>query len=140
MRVDILVNPAAVKSPVLSVTPLQLTYSFVQGAAADTQTLSLSNQGGGTLNVTPSASTSSGGGWLSAACNQTALTSSAAVPCIVTADPSKVTPNAAVVVVGTYAGEIDIASDVVGQSGRIPVTMTLSALPSVLISRLGMSF
>jgi uncharacterized protein (TIGR03437 family) len=138
--VTINVDPPSVVAPVLSVAQTGLTFSFVQGSSAGSQVLSLANLGGGTLNVKALASTSSGGEWLTVSCPQTAVTNSAAVACTVSADPSKVIPNAAGGVAGTYSGEVALAGDVAGQSGRIPVTMTLSALPNMLLSRSGFSF
>ena len=132
--VTVVVDPPAVKAPVLNAMPSGLTFSFVQGSVEESRGLTLANQGGGTLNVTAAAGTAAGGPWLSVSCPQSALSGAATVVCPVTADPGKV-PAA-----GTYRGEILITDDVAGQSVRIPVTMTVTALANVLVSHLGMSF
>ena len=137
--VTINVDPPPVAQPVLNVSQTGVTFSFVQGTNAGTQSLLLTNQGGGTVNIRTSASTASGGGWLSASCDQTAVTAAVSASCTVSADPSKVIPNATGGVDGTYAGEVSVVGDS-GQSARLPVTMSLSSFPSILLSHSGLSF
>ena len=136
--VSIMVDPRAVTNPALRLTPSAgLTFSLVQGANPKSEVLSIANQGGGSLNFTALASTRTGGLWLDVTCPQNRTTGAAPVPCSVTADPSKVVPNAAGGVAGTYAGEITVQGD---EKARIPVTMTLTARPDILLSYSGLSF
>ena len=138
--VTIIVDPPAIQSPVLSLSAPRLTFSFTQGGTAGTQMLMLSNAGGGTLNITTSRSTNSGGDWLAADCTQVPIASSSPGLCTVTADPAKVIPDGMGSVAGTYSGQVAITTDVLGQYATVPVTLTLTPLPLIVLSSNGLTF
>jgi uncharacterized protein (TIGR03437 family) len=139
--VTIIVDPPASQSPVLSLSAHRLTYFFTQGGAAGTQVLTLSNTGGGMLNIiTTSAGTNAGGDWLSMNCAQTNLTSTSPSVCTVTADPAKVIPDGVGSIAGTYLGQVTIVTDVLGQQALVPVTMTLTPAPLIVLSSSGLTF
>ncbi len=138
--VTIIVDPPPPQSPVLSLSAPALTYSFTLGGAAGTQILTLSNVGGETLNINTSASTNSGGDWLSVICAQAKVTSTSPAVCTVTADPAKVVPESMGSVAGTYLGQVTIATDVLGQQALVPVTMTLTPSPLIVLSSNGLTF
>jgi uncharacterized protein (TIGR03437 family) len=138
--VTIIVDPPALQSPVLSLSAPGLTFSFTQGGAAGTQMLTVGNAGGGTLNITTSRSTNSGGDWLSANCTQVPIANSSPGLCTVTADPAKVIPDVMGSVAGTYSGQVAITTDVLGQYATVPVIMTLTPLPLIVLSNNGLTF
>lgn len=138
--VTIIVDPPVPQSPVLSLSAPALTYSFTQGSAAQTQIMTLSNAGGGTLNITTSPNTNSGGDWLSVICAQAKVTSTAPAVCTVTADPAKVVPDAMGSVAGTYQGQVAIATDVLGQQALVPVIISLTPSPLIVLSSNGLTF
>jgi uncharacterized protein (TIGR03437 family) len=138
--VTIVVDPPALTTPVLSTSTSGLTFSFSQGAATGSQLFIVGNKGGGSLNISSAAGTYSGGGWLSIDCAQTKVTPASPASCTVTADPSQVIPDETGSVGGTYSGAVTIATDTAGQSAVIPVTMTLTRLPLIRLSRNGLSF
>ena len=136
--VTIVVDPPPVANPILTFTPSAgFTFSLVQGANPRSDVLSIANQGGGALNFTVAANTRTGGNWLDVSCPQARTSGSAPVPCSVTADPSKVIPNADGSVAGTYTGDITLQGD---QSARIPVTLTVNARPNILLAYSGLNF
>ena len=91
----------------------------------DTQTVSVTNGGGGTLSgLSASVSYGSGSGWLAASINPTTA------PATLTLDF-----NASSLAAGTYTATVTVASTVVGvQSQAIAVTFTVTAQPVIALS------
>jgi uncharacterized protein (TIGR03437 family) len=123
----------AAGSPALSVSTTSLNYSFAQGAQqVQQQRIPIGNSGGGTLSYTASASTNSGGNWLS-------VTQDAAGATLLTPDPLTVSVDPSSLGVGTYTGQITITTPSTAQS--IPVTLTVSAVQqTILLSQTGLTF
>jgi len=123
----------AAGSPALSVTTTNLSYSFAQGAQqVQQQRILIGNSGGGTLSYTSSASTNSGGNWLSVAQDGAGATP-------LTPDPLTVSVNPSALGVGTYTGQIAITG--AGATQNIPVTVTVSAVQqTILLSQTGLTF
>ncbi|MFN7926147.1 MAG: malectin domain-containing carbohydrate-binding protein, partial [Bryobacteraceae bacterium] len=119
------VGPAAVagieveadnSTPVLSVSPASLTFSSFTGVNPATQTLSITNTGGGTLNWT----TASNQSWLT-------VTPSGSAPGTATA-----TVNVAGLAAGPYSANITVtAAGANGSPKTIPVSLTLTAPPVI---------
>jgi len=122
----------AAGSPALSLTTTSLNYSFAQGAQqARQQRILIGNSGGGTLTYNASASTSSGGNWLSVTQDGAGATLSTPDPLTVSVDPTSLAA-------GTYTGLITVAADT---TQTIPVTVTVSAVQQViLLSQTGLTF
>lgn len=109
-------------SPILQAAPASLNIKIAQGANKQTSTngslpyISTSNSGMGTLTLSaPTASTSSGGNWLSVApvSNFPSLIA-------VTADPTGLSP-------GVYQGTVTVASNAANASVPVPVQLTVEA-------------
>jgi len=127
LAVRFVVTPAP--SPRLSAEPASLSFSFVQGAAPASQVLTLTNRGGGSASFTATASTISGGNWLSAAPAAGAATPAVPVPLSITASPAGLAA-------GTYSGQVAAGDEV-----TVPVTMTISAVQqTILLSQTGLTF
>ncbi len=110
-----------------------LTFSLVQGAPPTSQSLSVSNQGGGSLNFSASASTDTGGSWLSVSPGSGSATPVQPTTINVQADPTGLTP-------GTYTGTVTVTAGVAGVV-NIPVTMTVSGVTRhLLLSQVGLQF
>ncbi|HLK19665.1 MAG TPA: hypothetical protein VKT81_11940 [Bryobacteraceae bacterium] len=121
-------------APSLNVLPASLTFSFVQGAAARSQNLSVSNAGGGTLNFSATAATVSGGSWLTATPASGALNAFASASSAIQANPGKLAP-------GTYSGTVTFSSAGLHESVTIPVTMTIAAVKQkIQIPQTGLTF
>ncbi len=108
----------AASAPTLSVSTKSLTYSFAQGSQGQQQTIPVANVGGGTLSFQASATTSSGGNWLS-------VTQDGSGATLVTPDLLTVTVNPGALAVGTYTGLITITANA---TVTIPVTLVISAV------------
>ncbi|MGD1071167.1 MAG: IPT/TIG domain-containing protein [Bryobacteraceae bacterium] len=111
---------ASPSSVVLSQTGITFT-GAVDSDSVPVQTLQILNGGAGTIGWTASASTSSGGNWLSVAPTQGTSTSTT------TSSPVTVTANPAGLAAGNYYGQIHIASPGVVNSPRL-VTVILTVL------------
>ncbi len=110
-----------------------LTYSFVQGAAASSQTLTVLNQGGGSLTYSVSAATNTGGGWLTVSPASGTATPTQSSPVNIQADPTGLDP-------GTYTGTVTITAGTAG-TVAIPVTMTVAPVTRLLLlSQTGLKF
>jgi trimeric autotransporter adhesin len=123
----------AVGPPTLSVTTINLSYSFAQGAQQVRQErILIGNSGSGTLSYDASASTASGGNWLS-------VTQDGAGATLLTPDPLTVSVDPISLGVGTYTGQITITTAAATQN--IPVTVTVSAIQqTILLSQTGLTF
>jgi uncharacterized protein (TIGR03437 family) len=123
----------------LDVPRTGVTFSFVQGTTGGSQILSLSNKGGGTLNVNVAASTVTGGSWLSVSRGQAAILGGTTAPFTITADPNKVVSESGSGI-GTFFGQILFTTEAAGQIATVPVTMAVTSLPRISLSRAGLSF
>ena len=108
------------------------SFTYATGSKARSDTLTVTDLGGGQIAFTAAASTNSGGSWLSVTpASATALPNKPATLTI-TADPTGLPA-------GTYTGTIAIASS--GNARNIPVVMTISSLnQAILLSQTGLSF
>ena len=118
--------------PALSVSTTSLSYSFAQGSQqVRQQRILIGNSGGGTLSFIASASTNSGGKWLSVTQDGAGATLSTPDPLTVSVDPSGLG-------VGTFTGLIAITADT---TQNIPVTVTVNAVVQmILLSQTGLTF
>lgn len=113
--------------PRLSVGSQAISFNFQQGASPASVTLSLSNQGGGSLAYTAAA-----GDWLSVAPASGAISAGATASLTLTATPGS-RPE------GTYTTNLAITA--AGATTRIPVTMSLTRPQGrILISQSGLTF
>ena len=116
----------------LSIDKASLSFPFPQRGSARSQTITVSNTGSGALQFTATATTVSGGQWLSIAPASGQAIPGSPATLVVTANPSGLS-------VGTYSGQAIIAAG--AQSQTIPVTMTISKLTqAILLSQSGVSF
>ena len=120
--------------PTLSLSPSSMQFSFVQGAAARTRPISMSNTGGGSLPFTITVATNGGAGWLNVSTNGGTLAAFGSAPVNISADPTNLPA-------GTYSGTVTVSSDALGQKLVVPVTMTVTAVAqSILIPQTGLTF
>ncbi len=132
--VNVKLTTTAPGQPSLNVKPAALTFSFVQKAASGTQSISVSNLGGGSLSFSVQASTTSGGSWLSGSPSSASVNAFGSTGVSITANPSSLAA-------GTYSGTVVISSANPAQSVVVPVTMTVSAvLQTILIPQTGLTF
>ena len=118
----------------LAVEPDNLTFSLTEGVPAVVETILVANQGGGSLDFNVSATTTSGGTWLSVSPLSGTATAIAPVPLTVEAGPGGL-------VAGTYRGEILIVSTTTDELITVLVTMTVTeAQQTVLLSKTGLTF
>lgn len=119
-------------SPVLSIDKASLSFPFPIQGSARSQTVTVSNAGGGTLPFTARATTSSGGNWLTVSATSAQALPGSPVAIAVTANPSGLAP-------GAYSGQVTVTSG--AQSQTVAVTMTISVLSqAILLSQSGLSF
>ncbi len=124
----------AAVAPQMGARPGSLTFTLTQGSAAATQTLTVSNDGGGSLNFSVVAATASGGAWLSASPSSGTASATAAATVAITANPGNLAP-------GTYSGAVALTSATTGQTIPIQVTMTVSAIKqTILLPQSGLTF
>jgi uncharacterized protein (TIGR03437 family) len=109
-----------------------LSFAFPLHGTARSQTILVSNTGGGPLPFTAVAATASGGNWLSlTGANGQALPGAPATLTI-TANPASLSP-------GTYSGHVTVTSG--GEARTVAVIMTISTLDqAILLSQSGLSF
>jgi trimeric autotransporter adhesin len=132
--INVTLTTTAAGQPSLNVKPAALTFAFVQKAASATQSISVSNIGGGSLSFSVKASATSGGSWLSASPSSGTINAFGATAVSISANPSSLAP-------GTYSGTVAISSANPAQSVVVPVTMTVSAvLQTILIPQTGLTF
>ena len=111
-----------------------LNFALTVGNAATTSRLTISNQGGGKLSFSASATTSTGGSWLLV--SPASGTASATVPASLT-----VTASPGSLPVGTYTGSITVSSSTTGQTITIPVTLAINPTPqTIVLSQTGLTF
>lgn len=117
-------------SPVLTGTPPSLTFAATQGGSSPAaQIVSLSSSGA-VVNFTASASTTSGGNWLSVS------PTSGNTPGTIT-----VTAALGSLTAGTYSGSITVNGPKASNTPlTIPVTFTVTGLPALILSPAALSF
>src|SRR5579864_245079 len=117
--------------PTLSVQPGLLSFSFTTGAAASTQVFSMLNQGSQAASFSASASTRSGGNWLSTSAGGSAPAFGQG-PIQVTADPTGL-PE------GTYAGYVVVTAG--ASQFNVSVVMTITGSQQIItLSQTGLTF
>lgn len=132
LAVNVSFTVSAALNPKLAVDQAELSFSLSRGGAARSLALKISNAGGQTLSYAASASTASGGSWLSVSPAGGQATPGKPSSVSVAANPTGLPP-------GTYTGAISIAST--GGNATVPVIMTLSDNPqTVILSQTGLSF
>ncbi|HLK65772.1 MAG TPA: BACON domain-containing carbohydrate-binding protein [Bryobacteraceae bacterium] len=120
-------SPAA-----LGVATQSVSFTAIQGAGAQSQTLQVLNTGGGSLAFTAAASTVSGGSWLSVSSSGGTATASFPVSLAITGTPSSLSA-------GTYSGTVTLTGG--GKTIAIPVTLSVSTpTASILLSQSALSF
>jgi uncharacterized protein (TIGR03437 family) len=136
--------PAVVKLPVeftvqppsppqQRLSPDSLTLNLQQGSKI-VKSVVVGNQGSGALTVDVTARTSNGGPWLSVTPLQAKPTSAVPVTLRVTAD-------AALLVPGTYKGQIVVQGEEDGSLVSLPVVLTVTAnAPQMTLSLTGLTF
>ena len=118
----------------LAVDPRALTFEVNAGTGnPPTQTLRISNVGGGSLNWTAQSSSVTGGNWLSI--TPASGTASAATPAAIQVGISVGTLPA-----GIYSGSIRVQSPATNQSVTVPVTLLVSQVANILLSQRGLLF
>ena len=118
----------------LAVKPGSISFSLVQGGPQTTQTIAVSNQGGGTLNFSVTATTLTGGSWLTASPPSSRATPALPSALTVTADPTGLIP-------GTYSGSVIVSSSTTGEILSIPVILAISGAQQTLnLSQTGLTF
>ena len=130
--VSFTVDPAAPAH--LAAKPGSLTFTLTQGSAAAVQTLTASNDGGGSLNFIAVAATATGGAWLTVSPASGTATAAAAATISIAANPTNLAP-------GTYSGAAAITSPTTGQTIPVQVTMTVSAIKQTIrLPQSGLTF
>ncbi len=129
-EVTLTVNPAS--PPRLELDKDNLSFTFAREAAPRSDTLMVSNAGGGALDVAVAVVTDSGGPWLSVSPAAGRALPGLPLTVSVTANPAGLAP-------GTFTGGITVES--AGSALSIPVTITVSANDrAILLSQTGLAF
>ena len=121
-------------SPSLAVDSSGMALSAAQGSGPVSQVFHVTNSGGGVLNYTLSASTNSGGAWISLSAVSGSAAQLVSNAITATLSPGLLSP-------GAYTGQI-VVTDSTGKAVTIPVTFTITAQQSanLLLSQAGLSF
>ncbi len=132
-QVTVSANIVAAQAPVLAAGSAGINFAFVQGADPSSSTLSISNQGGGSIAFTAVAATASGGDWLQTSPSSGTVTPGVNAPITVTATPGTLAA-------GAYTGTITITG-AGGNVLQVPVNMAVSPAKSkILLSQDGITF
>ncbi len=116
-----------------SVDPASLSFSLSPGGGPLSRQINISNQGGGALTFTSSATTGSGGAWLTISPASGTATPTAPAFIAVSADPTNLSP-------GTYTGAVLVTLGS-GAVINVPVTATVTAgRQQILLSQTGLTF
>ena len=116
----------------LAVDTPSVSFTANQGSGVLTQQVHVLNSGGGSLSFTASATTSSGGSWLSISLANGTATPSSPAALTLTATPGSLAA-------GTYNGTVTITG--AGGSINVPVTLSVSAPTAIiLVSQAALSF
>jgi hypothetical protein len=114
--------------------PTSIGFAVARGTGPVSEKLTVSNQGGGAIRFTATASTADRGNWLRVTPASGTVSAAAPVVLTVVATPG---PLGA----GTYTGSIDLEVQDTGQQIHVPVTLALSPpLQKILLSQTGLSF
>ncbi len=133
LTITVTFTVGAALPPQLSVDQPNLSFTYPNGAPARSETLKVSNAGGGALAFTVSAATQTGGPWLSVAPVSGTVSPGAPVALTVTANPANLAA-------GTYTGSVTIQSNG-GGTIVVPVNLAISSLSqALLLTQTGMSF
>ena len=125
-------NVTAALPPTLSIDKASLSFPFPLHGSALTQTISVSNTGGGALQLAATVATTTGGPWLFASPSLALVLPGKPAAVTVTANPSGLSA-------GVYSGQVTVTGN--GQTKIIPITMTISSLDkAILLSQSGLSF
>jgi uncharacterized protein (TIGR03437 family) len=110
------------------------SFSFARATPAQSQRLTVSNTGGGTVSFSAAATVAAprGGTWLTVSPASGQATAASPVTVTVTANPVSLAA-------GTYTGAVTVSAG--GTQSSVPVTMTISALDqAILLSQQGLGF
>jgi len=132
--VTVTFNVASAAPPMLSVTESALSFVFSGQLDHDLRHITVNNAGGGSLNFTATAATTSGGNWLSVATASGTVNAGAPVLVGVRAAPGNLPP-------GVYLGTVTIASSTTNERTVVAVTMTITTVrQSIQLSQTGLTF
>jgi hypothetical protein len=126
----VIVTPGG--APALALAPAALSFTVQAGAAAPSAQTVSATSSGAQVNVSASATTASGGSWLSVA------PASGTTPASLS-----VAVNPSGLAVGTFSGTISVAASGVSNSPRtVPVTLTVTAgpVPTLTVAPASLSF
>jgi uncharacterized protein (TIGR03437 family) len=131
--VSVSLTVTAADPPSLSVKTDPLSFSLTAGQGPASAAITVSNAGGGSIDVASTATTQSGAGWLAASLTRTTISPTSPASLTVTVDPGMLTP-------GTWLGQISITGST-GQAVVVPVTLVLSrATQKLLLTASGFTF
>ncbi len=133
--VNVMFTVTAAVPATLSLDQSHMSFNYATTSTARSQTLVVSNTGGGSLTFTTSIVLNSGvsANWLSVAPTSGTATPGNPVSLAVTADPSRLGP-------GTYMASLAVNGGAAG-SVTIPITITITTNPLVmLLSQAGLTF
>ena len=118
--------------PQLTVDPLGLNFNLTQNGAAATQSVTLTNHGSTAMAISASASTNSGGNWLTVSGGGSSVAAFGSSSLAVTADPSQLQP-------GTYSGTITVSLG--GQVFAVSVVAVVTGTqPAIELTQSGLTF
>jgi uncharacterized protein (TIGR03437 family) len=118
--------------PTLWLDKQSLSFPYPAQGSARSQTITVSNTGGGSLQFTATTTTNAGGKWLSVSPTSAQVLPGSPVTVTVTANPAGLAP-------GAYSGQVNVTAG--AQSQNVSVTMTISTLnQAILLSQSGLSF
>lgn len=125
---------STITGPPTSVDPPGLNFSLTQGSAAATQSITVANRTNQAQSLSASASTNSGGNWLSVSPSTSSNGPFARSSVQAMIDPTSLAP-------GTYSGQVSIATSPGGITSSIPVLITISSSQqSLVLSQTGLFF
>ena len=130
VTLNMLAPPVA--QPILTVSPPSLTFNLTRGGTPSSNSIFVSNAGGGSINFSVSASTVSGDPWLTVipSAGKAMLGTPAAITVI--ASPLQLS-------VGTYSGQVVVSGG--GQSIAISVTMAITGnAQTIVLSQTALAF
>ena len=118
----------------LAVSNQSLAISVTQGSPGSTTQLNVTNQGGGSIPFTASASTTTGGNWLQVSPASATATPNAPALVTITATPGNLAP-------GVYQGTVTMSSAATGENIPVAVTLAISsAQQKIQLSQNGLTF
>ena len=121
-------------APRLSVEADSFSFTYPTDTPARSESFTILNTGGGSLEFSVLGETDSGGEWLTIRPDSGSATPSDPVMVAVTADPEGLP-------IGTYTGWLRVEAEAEGSPAFIPVTMTISDIDqAILLSQSGLSF